>query len=86
MGTVLNVVLAVVVAMGVGCVVAVPLALARIGWEVYRRLFDESGQDAAEYAIMLAVVLAVAIGVIKLMGLSLDPIWNGVASKISGGQ
>ncbi len=51
-----------------------------------RLWFDESGQDAAEYAIMLAVILAVAIGVIKLMGSNLDPIWKGVASQISGGQ
>ena len=87
MDTVLNVVLAVVVAVIVGGILAVPLALARIGWEVvYRSLTDERGQDVAEYAVMLAVILAITIGVIKLMASNLNPIWTGVASQISGGQ
>jgi Flp pilus assembly pilin Flp len=51
-----------------------------------RLWLNENGQDVAEYAIMLAVVLAVAIGVIKLIGSNLDPIWAGVASQISGGK
>ena len=32
------------------------------------RLFDESGQDVSEYAVMLAVILAIVLGVIRLIG------------------
>ncbi len=51
-----------------------------------RLWFEDRGQDVAEYAVMLAVILAITIGVIKLMASNLNPIWTGVASQISGGQ
>ncbi len=43
---------------------------------------DECGQDVAEYAVMLAVILAITISVIKLIGTNLTPIWSNVASQI----
>lgn len=45
---------------------------------------EESGQDIAEYAVMLVVIIAVTIAVIKLIGSNLNPIWSEVASQISG--
>jgi len=47
---------------------------------------DERGQDVAEYAVMLAVILAIAIATVKLIDTNLNPIWSGVASQIGGQQ
>jgi len=45
---------------------------------------SESGQDVAEYAIMLAVILAITVGVIRYIATSTNPIWQKAASQISG--
>ncbi len=47
---------------------------------------DDRGQDVAEYAVMLAVMLVIVIGVIRLIGSNCNPIWSSVASQISGGN
>jgi Flp pilus assembly pilin Flp len=33
-----------------------------------RRLWEEKGQDIAEYAVMLAVILVLVVGTIRLVG------------------
>jgi Flp pilus assembly pilin Flp len=43
---------------------------------------SESGQDIAEYAVMLAVILVVVIGTIKLIGSSSNQVFSSVASSI----
>jgi Flp pilus assembly pilin Flp len=43
---------------------------------------DDSGQDIAEYAVMLAVILVVVIGTIKLIGGKSNNIFSEVASSI----
>ena len=43
---------------------------------------DERGQDIAEYAIMLAVILAVVVGTIKLIGSNANNVFSSVASSI----
>ena len=43
---------------------------------------DDSGQDIAEYAVMLAVILVVVIGTVKLIGGKSNNIFSEVASSI----
>ena len=43
---------------------------------------DESGQDIAEYAVMLAVILVIVIGTVHLIGSSANTVFSGVASGI----
>jgi Flp pilus assembly pilin Flp len=49
---------------------------------VLSRLREEDGQDIAEYAIMLAVVLAVVVGTIQLIGANSNNVFSSVASSI----
>jgi Flp pilus assembly pilin Flp len=44
---------------------------------------DERGQDVAEYAVMLAVVLVIVVGTIRLIGSSANNAFSAVASTIS---
>ena len=47
-----------------------------------RRLWNESdGQDIAEYAVMLAVILVV-VGTIRLVGSHSNSVFSSVASSI----
>jgi Flp pilus assembly pilin Flp len=43
---------------------------------------EEHGQDIAEYAIMLAVILAVVGGTIRLIGGNANNVFSSVASSI----
>jgi len=43
---------------------------------------DESGQDIAEYAIMLAVILAITVATIRLIGSQANNVFSSVASSI----
>lgn len=43
---------------------------------------DERGQDIAEYAVMLAVILAIVVGTIRLIGTSANNVFSSVASSI----
>jgi Flp pilus assembly pilin Flp len=45
---------------------------------------DEQGQDIAEYAVMLAVILVLVIGTVKLIGSNANNAFSQVASSISG--
>jgi Flp pilus assembly pilin Flp len=44
--------------------------------------WKEEGQDVAEYAVMLAVILAIAIGTIKLIGANASNLLADVGSAI----
>jgi len=50
----------------------------------YLRLLwsDERGQDVAEYAVMLAVILVIVVGTIKLIGSNANNVFSSVASTI----
>ena len=52
---------------------------------IRRILQDEAGQDIAEYAVMLAVILLIVIGTVKLIGSSANSTFSNVASNLSGG-
>ena len=49
---------------------------------VLRRLLEDGGQDIAEYAVMLAVVLAVVVGTIRLIGSNANNVFSSVGSAI----
>ena len=44
---------------------------------------DERGQDVAEYAVMLAVVLVIVVGTIRLIGGNANNVFSSVSSSIS---
>jgi Flp pilus assembly pilin Flp len=51
--------------------------------ELVRRLWNgEEGQDIAEYAVMLAVILVIVVGTIRLIGSNANNVFSAVASSI----
>jgi len=51
--------------------------------EAVRRLWrDQSGQDVAEYAVMLAVILVIVIGTVRLIGSNAGNVFSSVACLI----
>jgi len=48
-----------------------------------RRLWNESdGQDVAEYAVMLAVILVLVVGTVRLVGSNANNAFSSVASSL----
>jgi Flp pilus assembly pilin Flp len=45
-------------------------------------LSDDTGQDIAEYAVMLAVILVVVVGTIRLVGGNANSSFSTVASVL----
>ncbi len=43
---------------------------------------DDEGQDIAEYAVMLAVILVIVIGTVRLIGTNSNTVFSQVASTI----
>jgi Flp pilus assembly pilin Flp len=43
---------------------------------------DDQGQDIAEYAVMLAVILVLVVGTIRLVGSNANNAFSAVASSI----
>ncbi|MGA2414445.1 MAG: hypothetical protein ABSF59_08345 [Candidatus Sulfotelmatobacter sp.] len=43
---------------------------------------DDEGQDIAEYAVMLAVILVIVVGTIRLIGSNANNVFSSVASSI----
>jgi Flp pilus assembly pilin Flp len=51
--------------------------------QVLRTLWtSDEGQDIAEYAVMLAVILVLVIGTIRLVGGNANNVFSGVASSM----
>jgi Flp pilus assembly pilin Flp len=51
--------------------------------EFARRLWSqEEGQDIAEYAVMLAVILVIVVGTVRLIGSNANNVFSSVASSI----
>jgi len=44
---------------------------------------DESGQDIAEYAVMLAVILVIVVGTVRLIGSNANNVFSNVGSAIA---
>ena len=48
-----------------------------------RKLWSqEEGQDIAEYSVMLAVILAIAVSTIRLIGSSANTVFSSIGSAI----
>ena len=43
---------------------------------------DDRGQDIAEYAVMLAVILVIVVGTIRLVGSNANNVFSSAASSI----
>jgi len=43
---------------------------------------DEQGQDIAEYAVMLAVILVIVIGTVRLIGSNANNVFSEVGSSL----
>jgi Flp pilus assembly pilin Flp len=48
----------------------------RSAWEA------DSGQDIAEYAVMLAVILVIVVGSIRLIGSNANNVFSAVSSSL----
>jgi Flp pilus assembly pilin Flp len=49
---------------------------------IYRLWREDDGQDIAEYAVMLAVILVIVVGTIRLVGSNANNAFSAVASSI----
>ena len=49
---------------------------------IERLLRDEQGQDIAEYAVMLAVILVIVVGTVRLIGSNANTVFSQVASSV----
>jgi len=43
---------------------------------------EEEGQDIAEYAVMLAVILVIVVGTVRLIGTNANTVFSNVGSSI----
>jgi Flp pilus assembly pilin Flp len=51
--------------------------------QVARRLWcEQEGQDIAEYAVMLAVILVIVVGTVQLIGSTSNNVFSNVASSL----
>lgn len=49
---------------------------------MHRLWNDQEGQDIAEYAVMLAVILVIVVGTIRLIGSNANNVFSSVGSAI----
>ncbi len=49
---------------------------------IYRLWSEDEGQDIAEYAVMLAVILVLVVGTVRLIGSNANTVFSNVASSI----
>jgi Flp pilus assembly pilin Flp len=51
--------------------------------EVLSRLWaEDQGQDIAEYAVMLAVILVIVVGTLRMIGSNANNVFSSVASSV----
>jgi Flp pilus assembly pilin Flp len=48
----------------------------------FRLWREEEGQDIAEYAVMLAVILVIVVGTVRLIGTNANNVFSSVASSV----
>ena len=52
---------------------------------LFRKVWkDDEAQDIAEYAVMLAVILVIVVGTIRLVGSNANNVFSETASAIGG--
>lgn len=45
---------------------------------------DESGQDLAEYALLIALIAIVVIAAVTLLGTNIQTVFNNIAAALGG--
>ena len=51
--------------------------------ELVRKLWcEQEGQDIAEYAVMLAVILVIVVGTVRLIGSNANTVFSNVSSSL----
>jgi Flp pilus assembly pilin Flp len=51
--------------------------------DLLRKMWSENeGQDIAEYAVMLAAILVIVVGTIRLIGSTANTVFSNVASSV----
>ena len=53
-----------------------------MGYPLRNLWSDQEGQDIAEYSVMLAVVLVVVVGTVRLIGSNASNVFSQVGSSI----
>jgi Flp pilus assembly pilin Flp len=56
--------------------------LQQLGQQLWKLWNDERGQDIAEYAVMLAVILVIVVGTIRLIGSNANNVFSNVGSSL----
>jgi Flp pilus assembly pilin Flp len=51
--------------------------------QLFVLLSSEDGQDIAEYAVMVAVILIIVVGTLRLIGSNSNTVFSQVASSIT---
>ena len=51
---------------------------------LHRLWLEDDGQDIAEYAVMLAVILVIVVGTVRLIGGNATNVFSSVSSSIAG--
>jgi Flp pilus assembly pilin Flp len=49
---------------------------------LWKAWLDDRAQDIAEYAVMLAVILVIVVGTIRLVGTNANNVFSSVASSV----
>jgi Flp pilus assembly pilin Flp len=49
---------------------------------ILRLCTDDNGQDIAEYAVMMPVILVIVVGTIRLIGSNANTVFSSAASSI----
>ncbi len=49
---------------------------------LWKAWLDDEAQDIAEYAVMLAVILVLVVGTIRLVGSNANNVFSSVASSV----
>jgi len=51
--------------------------------DLVRKLWcEQEGQDIAEYAVMLAVILVIVVGTVRLIGSNANTVFSNVSSSL----
>jgi Flp pilus assembly pilin Flp len=68
---------------GLGAAIFVSLGGGSNMTHFLRKLWrEDEGQDIAEYAVMLAVILVIVVGTVRLIGIRAGNVFSNVASSI----
>lgn len=51
-------------------------------WKLFWK--DDSGQDLAEYALLIALIALVVIAAVTLLGTNIQTVFNNIANALTG--